>query len=336
MVSHRHHLVSRGYQRFFADGEQVRLIDMRSHTYLPAGTRDVFVEANFNSWRDDDGWNDELEQTWRNKVEGTAIGLVGQLIEGKAGDIQRDAAKALAALHLARSYSFDIVHNRILTQVGANEMRLVEEDPFYADLFTAEAGRAPEPDELAERVRLTVEAMKSGKQFLLERMVYLFNFTLEFFLTLNVALLYAPPGMSFLTGTLRSSPGTNAASGSASVRAWHSGTPSVSSCLSAGRSRWISTHLRRHPTRSYIRGRFRCSTFSSQDRRCAFSPVTHLTIQLGSWPIGHTFRLPIRTSHATMNAGHEVSRPKRPLVAVGSWRYPPQNRMTATAPRKTV
>ncbi len=200
MVSHPHHLVSRGYQRFFADGEQVRLIDIRSHTYLPAGTRDVFVEASFNSWRDDDGWNDELEQTWRNKVEGTAIGLVGQLIEGKAGDIQRDAAKALAALHLARSYSFDIVHNRILTQVGANEMRLVEEDPFYADLFTTEAGRAPEPDELAERVRLTVEAMKSGRQFLLERMVYLFNFTLEFFLTLNVALLYALPGMSFLTG----------------------------------------------------------------------------------------------------------------------------------------
>lgn len=200
MVSHRHHLVSRGYQRFFADGEQVRLIDMSSHTYRSAGTADVFVEANFNSWRGADGWNDELEQTWHNKVEGPAIGLVRQLIEDNAGDIQRDAAKVLAALHLARSYSFDIVHNRILNQVGANEMHFVETDPSYAALFTAEAGRVPEPGELAERVRLTVEAMQSGRQFLLERMVYLFNFTLEFFHTLNVALLYAPPGMSFLTG----------------------------------------------------------------------------------------------------------------------------------------
>ena len=200
MVSHRHHLVSRGYQRFFADGEQLRLIDMRSHTYRQAGTRDVFVEANFNSWQGEDGWNDELELTWHNKVESPAIALVGELIEGKAGESQRDAAKVLAALHLARSYSFDIVHNRILEQVEADEMQLVEADQSYAQLFEADAGRVPEQGELAERVQLIVEAMRFGRQFMLERMVHLFNFTLEFFRTLNVALLHVPPGMSFLTG----------------------------------------------------------------------------------------------------------------------------------------
>ncbi len=200
VVSHRHHLVSRGYQRFFAAGELVCLIDMRTHSYRLAGTRDVFVEANFNSWRTQDGWNDELEHTWHDKVESPSIALVGQLLNGKTGPAERDGANVLAALHLARSYSFDTVHRRILNQVGLSEMHLVEEDPNYAELFASEAGHVPEPGELADRVRVIVEAMLAGRHSLLERMVYLFNFTMEFFRALNVRLLFAPPTMSFLTG----------------------------------------------------------------------------------------------------------------------------------------
>jgi hypothetical protein len=197
--SHRHHLVSRGYLRFFAKGEQLLLIDLKAHTYRPVGTRDAFVKANFNSWLSDEGWNDEVERVWHG-VETDAIPAVAKLLDGETDDVHRMAAKELAALHLARSYSYDIVHKRILEQVIAAEMELAERDPYYAQLYARDAGHAFVPGELADRVKVVGEALKSQRRFFLDRMLYLFQRTREFLAPLQVQLVYAPQAMSFLTG----------------------------------------------------------------------------------------------------------------------------------------
>jgi hypothetical protein len=93
----RHHVVSRGYQRFFADGERVLLIDKNTRTYKEVGTRDTFVEAHFNSWRTQAGWDDSLEDQWQ-RIEGLVLPDVRVLLAGAGGEQQRESAKILAAV----------------------------------------------------------------------------------------------------------------------------------------------------------------------------------------------------------------------------------------------
>ena len=60
MQRKRHHVISRGYQRFLGHGECIVLIDKETRHYKEVGTRGTFVEAHFNSWRTDAGWDTSI------------------------------------------------------------------------------------------------------------------------------------------------------------------------------------------------------------------------------------------------------------------------------------
>src|SRR5690349_3262968 len=97
----RHHLVSRGYLRNFADGERVLLCSKATRTGKLVGTRDTFVESHFGSVLTDTGWNDEIEDEWT-RLEDEALPSVRRLISGERGEHQLAAAKVLAAIHFVR------------------------------------------------------------------------------------------------------------------------------------------------------------------------------------------------------------------------------------------
>ena len=165
---------------------------MQSKTYKTVGTADAFVEDNFNSWKDANGWNDGLEVAWRQGVEDVALPLVRALLSGADGQEHRDAARALAALHLARSYSYEAIHHHILSLVGAQEIEKVENSQEMLQLYASSKGHQPARGEIGEYIDAMVEDIRAGRRFMVEGMVRLFHFTLKLFEEHDVQLLYVP------------------------------------------------------------------------------------------------------------------------------------------------
>ncbi len=84
----RHHIVSRGYQRFFADGDRIRVTDkavLAGRTRRlpePIGTRDAFVRKHFCGHLDATGQHvDVLEDEWT-RLESMALPHVRRFIDG--------------------------------------------------------------------------------------------------------------------------------------------------------------------------------------------------------------------------------------------------------------
>jgi hypothetical protein len=199
MPSHRHHVVSRGYQRFFAQGERVLLIDKRSRTYKEVGTRATFVESNFNSWRTEAGWDDSLEKEWQ-RIEGHILPRLRVLLSGPGGHAQREAAKVLAALHFARSYSLREMQLFVGEQVVEDASIRFIADPVFVSLYNEQFGHTPGPGEIENYIADRWHDLTSNLQFIQERTVHAYHFAKDFFGPLRVQFLYAHPRIGFVLG----------------------------------------------------------------------------------------------------------------------------------------
>ena len=78
----RHHVVSRGYLRHFADGEQLRLITKADRSDRLAGTRDTFVVKGFNTVRSETAEVEDLEAEWA-RLESSILPVIRRAIEGR-------------------------------------------------------------------------------------------------------------------------------------------------------------------------------------------------------------------------------------------------------------
>lgn len=193
-------MVSQGYQRNFADGELIRLVDKRSRTYTTVGTWDAFIERDFNSRRTpDDTWDDELEVEWR-KAEDLlpALRRVGT---PKEGPTDRQLIKPVIALHIARSYGVVELSNRIHDQVGAETGKRMGADPEMVRLYEQQVGHLAAEGEIEAYVAGHMQTMKEDRRLLIERMANAYNWALQTFLPrVQLQVLHAKPPIEWVTG----------------------------------------------------------------------------------------------------------------------------------------
>jgi hypothetical protein len=145
------HLVSKGYQRNFSDGNCVSLIDVHTGAVLHPRRS---IERN---WRfpdfvsvltPDGGVDDSLEREFA-RDERVILNVIRELsLSTKVTREQKDALDKLAAIHLVRSFSFAERHEAVVKSWLANGALDIASDPTAIALFTRDKGRPPVPGEL--------------------------------------------------------------------------------------------------------------------------------------------------------------------------------------------
>jgi hypothetical protein len=199
MTRRRHHVVSRGYQRFFAEGERVLLIDKMAGTFTEAGTRHTFVATHFNSWKSETGWDDHLEDEWQ-RIENLVLPVVRELLSAPGGHAQREAAKILAAVHFARSYSLREMHELVGATVVDREGKRLAADPVFVGTYAKELGHSPVMGEIEAYVADRWDDLTKNGLFRQERMVHAYHFAKDWFEPLQVQFLYSHPRITYVTG----------------------------------------------------------------------------------------------------------------------------------------
>jgi hypothetical protein len=202
----RHHVVSEGYLRFFADGDGRLLacdktpIDGAPRLRL-VGTRDLFVRKHFSSYAVDGRRVDDLEDEWC-RLENVALPALRRWIAGAGTPDDREAAKVVAALHFARSYGFRTIYDRAAAEVRRQALTEIPNLAEFRQAWRDDMGRDPGPGEaeamIAERFDAT---LGPGSATPLERMVNAYNVALGKLAPLHVqALIPASKSIDFITG----------------------------------------------------------------------------------------------------------------------------------------
>lgn len=203
-----HHVVSRGYQRLFARGELVQLLEKVPPFGVrvlctEAGTRDVFAERDFSSHWDADGQLvDPLEDEWQ-RLENVALPVVRSWLSGGDEPEIELELKVLAAIHFARSYGFRRIYEstRASQRIAAGSLA---ERPRLLQAFQRQYGRDPRPGELERHVLAYYDGYfgaRGGAR--IEAMIELHNRALETLEPLHVRTierLRLPGGPQFLLG----------------------------------------------------------------------------------------------------------------------------------------
>lgn len=195
----RHHVVSQGYQRLFADGKRIRLVWKDSGQSKLVGTRDAFVERGFHAVHADGESSDALEDEWA-RVERLALPGLRAAASGHQSPDTDYAIKAMMAMQWARSYAvremFGLVFDRNRSR-AATDLAQSEHLPV---LFEDQYGRPPHPGEIEEYVHGRLEEMRHGNALFVERIAHLHNKAVERFAELHVQLvMVGRPVFGFLT-----------------------------------------------------------------------------------------------------------------------------------------
>lgn len=185
-----HHVVSRGYQRLFAHGERLNLIDKASKTYRPVGTRDAFKRHHFSSYLRDGAWSDELEDEWCAR-ENLSLPAARRLTAGTETKGDREVIKILAAIHYVRSYSYEKAVGDLLEEMRRRREpeRIAAVDRVRAG-FREEFSREPVDGEIEAIVRERLGEAIDGRSFIVEQMAHGFGKTFDILETFHVQLVW--------------------------------------------------------------------------------------------------------------------------------------------------
>jgi hypothetical protein len=200
----RHHIVSRGYQRLFADGERILLCDKvppsTGRRIRPAGTADAFVRKHFSSFVSEGEHVDVLEDIWQ-KRENVALPAVQAWARGDEWPESREMVKLLCSLHLARSLMFESVYERARLEVHASFTEDAIRSPEFARSWT---GSAPDSAEARRYVEGRFETHFGDRGvFRIRQMAKIFNDSLERFMPLHVqAFTPISPDIDFIFGDM--------------------------------------------------------------------------------------------------------------------------------------
>lgn len=181
MSRKHHHVVSAGYQRFFAEGERIMLITKATRTALPVGVRDNFLRKHFNSTKTPDGQrSDTFEDEW-GRLEDHVLPMVATVRDRPVDDPDTDmAVKSLMAIHFARSFAMREMHDRIAAQTLAEWIRKQPETELPR-LFVETYHRPPAPGELEQLTRSTFDAMMDTNEMFIAAMGRANNYALDRF-----------------------------------------------------------------------------------------------------------------------------------------------------------
>lgn len=150
-VGKRHHLVSRGYLRFFATKERLWLCDKSAMSVKKVGIGDVFVRTHFNSVGDEFGRLLEIESFWSG-IESRILPLVRRVVCDDSAD-ERDAIRELIVLHLIRSSAHAEMFDRVFHDSSESLPREIARERGVNDAFVTEYGRRPERGEIEHIAR---------------------------------------------------------------------------------------------------------------------------------------------------------------------------------------
>ncbi|MEX2551804.1 MAG: DUF4238 domain-containing protein [Actinomycetota bacterium] len=213
LVRSRHHVVSQGFMRFFADGKRVLLCDKTEPTsgwqVRLAGTSDVFVRDHFNSYREQGKWVDRLEDDWQ-PLETRALTPIRSWIRGTeilepngASLPSREETKVLAAIHFARSYGYRDSHERIALEVFQDAIKTLPSNVELIELWRRQYGADPTPRQVEAMIseRFTDDFGATGPN-VIQSMRRTYNLVLEKLIPLHVQALHAPPvpSVTFVLG----------------------------------------------------------------------------------------------------------------------------------------
>ena len=200
MARKHHHVISKGYQRFFADGERIRLVDKVAGRDRVVSVTDAFARKHFNAVRTDAGRVDELEDEWQ-RVENASLPSVRALIAGDHSANHRHMAKVLAAVHLARSFAFELVWDRVWAATTKQRVDRVPANESLLAAFLEDFGRDPEPGEIEGLMAGAAAEMRGTNALFVERMAAGHNRLLEWFAPMHVQLVTCVGrSMPFITG----------------------------------------------------------------------------------------------------------------------------------------
>jgi hypothetical protein len=144
------HLVSKGYQRNFADGQHLAILDVQDGAIVDARRS---IECNwrmldFVSIVTPDGVDDTLERRF-SKDERVVLNVIREISpRSPVSPRQKGALDKLAAIHLVRSLSFAGVHATVVKGWLESGALNIAQDPRAIALFTDDRGRPPVPGEL--------------------------------------------------------------------------------------------------------------------------------------------------------------------------------------------
>ncbi|MFP5487622.1 MAG: DUF4238 domain-containing protein [Acidimicrobiia bacterium] len=166
-ASQRHHLVSKGYQKNFADGQQrLTIINARSGVTIerlrPA--RRNWVEDDWNTfWEESGDPNRHLEQEFA-RIEAGVMRRIREVRPGAVAQAQLAAVINLAAIHLVRSRSFIDFLRHVRTTAMPDLVDQFTTDPELLTRFEAQHGRRPDDGEVRSLVlRVGRELMTSRR-----------------------------------------------------------------------------------------------------------------------------------------------------------------------------
>ncbi|MGA8724814.1 MAG: DUF4238 domain-containing protein [Acidimicrobiales bacterium] len=179
MSPRRHHIVSAGYQRHFADGELVRHWLKADNSWSrPIGVRDSFVEEGFNSvFTPDPATIEALEKEWA-RIEGSVIPAIDAAERGDRSPGVAHALKAVIAMHYCRSYSHRIVSEQTIEILRTQGIDLPRQ-PDMVEAFEAQFGHPPEPGEMEARYELLVAATEASRVLFVGGMTRIYGKVME-------------------------------------------------------------------------------------------------------------------------------------------------------------
>jgi hypothetical protein len=202
MGGKNHHVVSRGYLRFFADGKRASYIDRRDRSFKRyVGIRDMFVETRFNSFRSLEGWDDSAESRWED-YENIDLPLIHKMFNGNREPEGYGAARRLAAVHFARSFAVREIQKQIAVLVPIGVSRKMATDGKATRAYLDHFGHAPGPGEMERYIDQQMNLLVKSRRIHVDGMIRTFNAAMKLFGDAHLQLLRVEGPVELLTGDI--------------------------------------------------------------------------------------------------------------------------------------
>jgi hypothetical protein len=191
--------VPAGYQRNFADGKLIRVIERQTWADRVVGVGDNFVASHFLRAIINGQANDAAEDEFA-RIENAALPLI-RTIEAfvpRSPD-QMLAVKAVMAMLWARSFSREVVAKRVHREVLEEYRLSVPANSQLLARFERKYGRSPVEGELERILDQQAAEMVRSRLHDIEAMMRHYNQALEKFSPLHIAVYRPIRGAEFVT-----------------------------------------------------------------------------------------------------------------------------------------
>jgi hypothetical protein len=136
---------------------------------------------------------------WVQRIEGIFVPKLRLIDQGTRSADVREAARALAAIHYARSYAVRTMQGRIGDMAILHSVAMSNE-PAITALFTKQFGHPPAPSEMEQLVRDSWSRLTADGFFVQDRTIHVYRRSLDILRDRQCHILTAHPKITFVTG----------------------------------------------------------------------------------------------------------------------------------------